>query len=157
MAMGHKELHDRPVVASEIIRRNPKCVVAYPNVFQQPWAIVAPDTILMLGQKFYVLPISTIRKLQRHSLKHSSSHNNPISETKSESPQEDNNEPKDSGRKEGCFVKINASWASLAIILPGANSRRKHLMRYWASQEEGPRGPYYATDDSVSLPFYEVK
>lgn len=62
---GHVELHDRPVPAAEIMYRNPRCCVAHPCVFQQPWAIVAPDTMLMLGQKFYVVPINTIRKLQR--------------------------------------------------------------------------------------------
>ncbi|ESR40781.1 hypothetical protein CICLE_v10027378mg, partial [Citrus x clementina] len=62
---GHVELHDRPIMATEIMLRNPKCIVAHPNVFKQPWAIVAPDTVLSLGQKFYVVPVSTIRKLQR--------------------------------------------------------------------------------------------
>ncbi|OMO52889.1 hypothetical protein CCACVL1_29029 [Corchorus capsularis] len=70
---GHVELHDRPVLAAEIICRNPRCVVAHPNVFQQPSAIVAPETLLMPGQKFYVVPISTIRKLQRLSNKYSPS------------------------------------------------------------------------------------
>ncbi|KAF8041771.1 hypothetical protein BT93_A0389 [Corymbia citriodora subsp. variegata] len=70
---GHVELHDRPVLAAEIMLRNPRCCIAYPHVFQQPWAIVAPDTMLMLGQKFYVVPISTIRKLQRLSFKFSPS------------------------------------------------------------------------------------
>lgn len=62
---GHVELHDRPVMAAEIMLRNPRCIVAHPNVFKEPWAIVAPDTVLNLGQKFYVVPIGTIRKLQR--------------------------------------------------------------------------------------------
>ncbi|OMO74216.1 hypothetical protein COLO4_26654 [Corchorus olitorius] len=70
---GHVELHDRPVLAAEIICRNPRCVVAHPNVFQQPSAIVAPETLLIPGQKFYVVPISTIRKLQRLSNKYSPS------------------------------------------------------------------------------------
>ncbi|KAK9072338.1 hypothetical protein SSX86_008772 [Deinandra increscens subsp. villosa] len=70
---GHAELHDRPVLASEIIRRNPRCCVAHPNVFKQPWAIVQPDTMLMPGQKVYVIPVSTVRKLQKHSLKRSGS------------------------------------------------------------------------------------
>lgn len=61
---GQVELHDRPVTAAAIMHRNPSCYVAYPFVFQQPWAIVAPDTVLMLGQKFYVVPINTVRKLQ---------------------------------------------------------------------------------------------
>ncbi|KAE8688211.1 putative receptor-like protein kinase [Hibiscus syriacus] len=69
---GHVELHDRPILAADIIYRNPRCVVAHPHVFQQPWAIVAPETELPLGQKFYVVPISTIRKLQRLSNKYSS-------------------------------------------------------------------------------------
>ncbi|KAK6912279.1 PADRE domain [Dillenia turbinata] len=66
---GHVELHDRPVMAMEIMLRNPKCCVAYPHVFQEPWAVVPPETTLMLGKKFYVVPISTIRKLQRLSSK----------------------------------------------------------------------------------------
>lgn len=70
---GHTELHDRPVLAAEIMFRNPRCCVAYPHVFQQPWAIVAPDTMLMLGQKFYVVPLSTVRKLQRLSPRQSPS------------------------------------------------------------------------------------
>lgn len=61
---GRVELHDRPLTAAEIMCRNPRCYVAHPFVFQQPWAVVEPDTVLMLGQKFYVVPISTIRKLQ---------------------------------------------------------------------------------------------
>lgn len=64
---GHVELHDRPVSASEIMLRNPRCCIAHPNVFKQPWAVLSPDTTLMLGQKFYVVPITTIRKLQHHS------------------------------------------------------------------------------------------
>lgn len=70
---GHVELHDQPILAADIIHRNPRCVVAYPHVFQQPWAIVPPETELMLGQKLYVVPISTIRKLQRLSNKYSPS------------------------------------------------------------------------------------
>lgn len=62
---GHVELHDRPVSAAEIMCRYPRCYVAYPYVFKQPWAVIEPDTMLVLGQKYYVVPKSTIRKLQR--------------------------------------------------------------------------------------------
>lgn len=75
---GHAELHDRPVLAAEIINRNPRCCVAHPNIFQQPWAIVAPDTTLMPGQKFYVVPVSTIRRLQKLSLKYNTSQNQDV-------------------------------------------------------------------------------
>lgn len=42
-------------------------------MFKQPWAIVQPDAMLMPGQKFYIVPITTIRKLQMISLKNPSS------------------------------------------------------------------------------------
>lgn len=63
---GRIELHARPMLASEIMLKNPRCFVTQPNVFREPWAVVAPDEVLLLGQKYYVVPINTIRKLQRH-------------------------------------------------------------------------------------------
>lgn len=63
---GRIELHDRPMLASEIMLKNPRFFVTQPNVFHEPWAVVAPDEVLLLGQKYYVVPINTIRKLQRH-------------------------------------------------------------------------------------------
>ncbi|EOY25998.1 PADRE domain - like 10 [Theobroma cacao] len=93
---GHVELHDRPVLAAEIICRNPRCVVAHPHVFQQPWSIVAPETVLMPGQKFYVVPLSTIRKLQRLSNKHSpfpDRQTPPSKSQKSEEPDPDSDNP----------------------------------------------------------------
>lgn len=68
---GHVELHDRPITASDVVARNPKCCLAFPNVFKQPWAIVEPETILMPGQKFYVVPLSTVRRLQVHAMRYS--------------------------------------------------------------------------------------
>ncbi|CAN4086434.1 unnamed protein product [Withania somnifera] len=68
---GHVELHDRPILAAEIINRNPKSWICHPTVFQQPWAILPPETTLMPGQKFYIVPISTIKRLQSLALKSS--------------------------------------------------------------------------------------
>ncbi|KAK4350210.1 hypothetical protein RND71_029523 [Anisodus tanguticus] len=68
---GHVELHDRPILAAEIINRNPKSWVCHPTVFQQPWAILPPETTLMPGQKFYVVPINTIKRLQSLALRSS--------------------------------------------------------------------------------------
>ncbi|KAK0578262.1 hypothetical protein LWI29_007672 [Acer saccharum] len=108
---GHVELHDRPVSAAEIMLRNPKCIVAYPHVFKQPWAIVAPDTTLMLGQKYYVVPVNTIRKLQRQSIKNSPSLMN---QNQSEQPRQ-NEESDDHGEKEGCFTDDNCPITCLNI------------------------------------------
>ncbi|KAM3246453.1 hypothetical protein P3L10_008220 [Capsicum annuum] len=70
---GHIELHDRPVLATEIISRNPKSWICHPTVFRQPWAILPPETTLMPGQKFYIVPIRTIKRLQSLALKSSPS------------------------------------------------------------------------------------
>lgn len=104
---GHAELHGNPVLAAEIIRRNPRCCVAHPNVFQQPWAIVPPHTTLMPGQKFYVVPISTIRKLQRLSLKY-----NPSSLVNQESPkvvQGDDNDDDDDDDSFCCSFGVSST------------------------------------------------
>ncbi|CAN1814439.1 hypothetical protein LINPERHAP1_LOCUS27128 [Linum perenne] len=67
---GRIELHDTPILAGAIMAKNPKFAVAHPEVFRQPLAaVVSPETTLMLGQKFYVVPTNTIRKLQRKYVK----------------------------------------------------------------------------------------
>ncbi|KAG6487194.1 hypothetical protein ZIOFF_055777 [Zingiber officinale] len=67
-AGGRVELYDRPVLASDIMSQHPKCCVTHPDVFHQPWAVLSPDALLSLGHKFYVVPVSTVRKLRRHHL-----------------------------------------------------------------------------------------
>ncbi|XVF86357.1 hypothetical protein PTKIN_Ptkin18bG0033100 [Pterospermum kingtungense] len=105
---GHVELHDRPILAAEIIYRNPRCVVAHPHVFKQPWAIVKPETELMLGQKFYVVPVSTIRKLQRVSKKCST--NSLIAQTPLSKSQKSEEKDPDSDDSSICwfFTKKNS-------------------------------------------------
>ncbi|KAL0342156.1 UNVERIFIED_CONTAM: hypothetical protein Scaly_1878200 [Sesamum calycinum] len=70
---GRVELHDRPIPAAELLTRNPKCCVAHPTVFRHPHGIVSPTTLLALGQKYYIVPITTIRKLQLKHHSHSNS------------------------------------------------------------------------------------
>lgn len=88
---GHVELHDRPVLATEVMIRNPKCCVAHPDVFQQPWVIIEPETTLMPGKNFYVVPIGTIRKLQRNALKYSPSLVRQIRSAQSSKGEEEDN------------------------------------------------------------------
>ncbi|XWS19139.1 hypothetical protein CRYUN_Cryun32bG0106300 [Craigia yunnanensis] len=108
---GHVELHDRPILAAEIIYMNPRCVVAHPHVFQQPWAIVAPETVLMPGHKFYVVPVSTIRKLQRLSNKYSPSpfHQTPTSQSQK-------SEEQNSYNSSTCWFFMNKSKSSYSCI-----------------------------------------
>ncbi|CAN0862488.1 hypothetical protein LINGRAHAP2_LOCUS8484 [Linum grandiflorum] len=68
---GLLELHEKPILAGDIMAKHPKFTVARPEVFRQPLtAVVTPETKLMLGQKFYMVPASTVRKLQRKYVKH---------------------------------------------------------------------------------------
>uniref|UniRef100_I1Q356 DUF4228 domain-containing protein n=1 Tax=Oryza glaberrima TaxID=4538 RepID=I1Q356_ORYGL len=64
---GHVELLDRAVPAAEVMARHPRFCVARPDVFRDPaaaGAVAAPDAVLALGRKYYVVPRSTVRRLQ---------------------------------------------------------------------------------------------
>lgn len=74
---GNIEVHDQPIPVSDLIKRNPKCCVARPTVFHDPYAVVSPNATLALGQKYYVVPIVTVRRLQ---LKYSASQTRPRNE-----------------------------------------------------------------------------
>ncbi|CAL5048354.1 unnamed protein product [Urochloa decumbens] len=65
---GHVELLDRPTPAAEVMARHPRFCVARPDVFREPaGAVAAPDAVLQLGHKYYVVPCSTVRRLQKYS------------------------------------------------------------------------------------------
>ncbi|PAN23634.1 hypothetical protein PAHAL_4G106300 [Panicum hallii] len=65
---GHVELLDRPTPAADVMARHPRFCVARPDVFREPaGAVAAPDAVLQLGHKYYVVPCSTVRRLQKHS------------------------------------------------------------------------------------------
>ncbi|CDO98205.1 unnamed protein product [Coffea canephora] len=102
---GHVELQDRPIIAAEIMHRNPKFCVAYPNVFKQPWAVVAPETTLMPGHEFYVVPINTVRKLQLLSMKYSASQ--VLQNQTTTTTPNGINEGEIHGKHSGCFLFIS--------------------------------------------------
>ncbi|KAF8648331.1 hypothetical protein HU200_064912 [Digitaria exilis] len=65
---GHVELLDRPTPAADVMARHPRFCVARPDVFRDPTgAVAAPDAVLQLGHKYYVVPCSTVRRLQKYS------------------------------------------------------------------------------------------
>lgn len=65
---GYVELLDRPTLAAEVMARHPRFCVARPDVFREPaGAVTAPDTVLQLGHKYYVVPSSTVRRLLKYS------------------------------------------------------------------------------------------
>ncbi|GMI66380.1 hypothetical protein HRI_000307300 [Hibiscus trionum] len=59
----HVETHTQPVIASEVLNRNPRHSVTRPDVFEYPWIVVRPESVLELGRVFYIVPNLTIYKL----------------------------------------------------------------------------------------------
>jgi hypothetical protein len=65
---GHVELLDCSTRAGDVMARHPRFFVARPDVFRDPAsAVAAPDDVLQLGHKYYVVPCSTVRRLQKYS------------------------------------------------------------------------------------------
>eukprot|EP01018_Ginkgo_biloba_P023352 Gb_22402 [translate_table: standard] len=63
---GAVEIFSIAITAKQIMDRYPKFCVTTPDVFERPWeAVVGQETILMPGDKFFLVPLSTVRKLQR--------------------------------------------------------------------------------------------
>ncbi|KAK1280723.1 hypothetical protein QJS04_geneDACA019849 [Acorus gramineus] len=62
---GHVEVHRRPVLAAEVINKNPRHCVTRPDVFKFPWIVVKPESVLKPGNVFYIVPHHTIHRLLR--------------------------------------------------------------------------------------------
>ncbi|KAJ9537762.1 hypothetical protein OSB04_030495 [Centaurea solstitialis] len=52
--------------ASLIMDKYPGFVLAWPEIFRRPWdSIVPPEEMLVPGQRYFVVPVRTVRKLRR--------------------------------------------------------------------------------------------
>lgn len=69
---GIVELYFNPVLASEIMKKNPRHWVTRPDFFKFPWIVVSPQAILTPGNVFFIVPSHTIRRLLKN--KNSQSH-----------------------------------------------------------------------------------
>ncbi|KAJ0054596.1 hypothetical protein Pint_01559 [Pistacia integerrima] len=47
---GYVEILREPITAAEVIKKNPRHSVTRPDVFQYPWIVVRPESILNLGK-----------------------------------------------------------------------------------------------------------
>ena len=54
------EVHREPIRAAEVMRRNPRHCVTRPDVFEFPWIVVKPESVLLPGSVFLIVPHSTI-------------------------------------------------------------------------------------------------
>ncbi|KAA8550633.1 hypothetical protein F0562_002317 [Nyssa sinensis] len=57
------EVHRKPITAAEVMRKNPNHCIARPDVFKFPWIVVRPESILLPGNVFYIVPNRTIYHL----------------------------------------------------------------------------------------------
>ncbi|CAJ1961211.1 unnamed protein product [Sphenostylis stenocarpa] len=60
---GFVELHATPIMASQVMNKNPRHYVTRPDFFQFPWIVVSPESILTPGNVFFIVPCHTIRHL----------------------------------------------------------------------------------------------
>ncbi|KDP23310.1 hypothetical protein JCGZ_23143 [Jatropha curcas] len=66
---GFVEIHQNPITADEIMKKNPRHCVTRPDVFKFPWIVVRPESVLKPGAVFYIVPFHTIHillKKNRH-------------------------------------------------------------------------------------------
>ncbi|KAL1560942.1 hypothetical protein AAHA92_11094 [Salvia divinorum] len=65
-AGGLVERYYMATPAAMIIQKNPSFVLARPEIFRRPWdSVIRPEEILVPGQKYYVVPRGTVKKLRR--------------------------------------------------------------------------------------------
>ncbi|KAK7255948.1 hypothetical protein RIF29_29377 [Crotalaria pallida] len=52
----HVEVHREPIRASEVMKRNPRHSLTRPDVFDFPWIVVNPESVLFPGSVFLIVP-----------------------------------------------------------------------------------------------------
>lgn len=65
-AGGREEKYQTVIPASELLKKYPGMCVARPEVFKKPHeSLVWPEEKLFPGQKYYIIPSTTVQKLKR--------------------------------------------------------------------------------------------
>lgn len=49
------EVHKEPILAAEVMKRNPRHSITRPDVFNFPWIVVKPESILVSGSVFFIV------------------------------------------------------------------------------------------------------
>ncbi|RDX72243.1 hypothetical protein CR513_48297, partial [Mucuna pruriens] len=57
------EVHKEPITAAEVMRRNPRHCIARPNVFEFPFVVVKPESVLLPGNVYFIVPNHTLYDL----------------------------------------------------------------------------------------------
>ncbi|XVF02542.1 hypothetical protein REPUB_Repub04eG0184100 [Reevesia pubescens] len=65
-AGGREELYQNPVPVSDLMEKYPGMCIARPEVFKNPYeSLLWPEDSLLPGQKYYIIPSTTVQKLKR--------------------------------------------------------------------------------------------
>lgn len=71
------EILREPVTAQEVMKRNPRHCITRPDVFEFPWIVVKPESILLPGRVYFIVPFRTIYNLIKTRNPSSQNHQNP--------------------------------------------------------------------------------
>ncbi|KAI4354386.1 hypothetical protein L6164_003252 [Bauhinia variegata] len=59
----HIEIQRKPVTAAEVMSRNPRHCITRPDFFEFPWIVVKPESVLLPGSVFFIVPYHTVYNL----------------------------------------------------------------------------------------------
>ncbi|KAL8232927.1 hypothetical protein R6Q57_002705 [Mikania cordata] len=62
----HVEYHRKPITAGEIMRKNPRHSITRPDFFKKPDIVVRPESVMVPGQVFYIVPNMTIHRMVKN-------------------------------------------------------------------------------------------
>lgn len=65
---GQVELFRDPISAGEIMRRYPRYCITRPDFFDYPWIVVRPDSVLMPGEVFFLVPHYTVDRVMKDNM-----------------------------------------------------------------------------------------
>lgn len=65
---GQVELFRDPIPAEEIMRRYPRYCITRPDFFDYPWIVVRPDSVLVPGEVFFLVPHHTVDKVMKENM-----------------------------------------------------------------------------------------
>lgn len=67
---GQVELYRDPIPAREIMRRFPRHCLTRPDFFDYPWIVVRPESVLVPGKVFFLVPNHTVDKVMKDKMQH---------------------------------------------------------------------------------------
>ncbi|KAF5784766.1 hypothetical protein HanRHA438_Chr10g0433181 [Helianthus annuus] len=59
----HVEYHRRSITAGEIMKKNPRHSLTRPDFFKNPSTVVRPESVMVPGQVFFIVPNTTVHRL----------------------------------------------------------------------------------------------